>query len=256
MGQTDDTLRPLVLVVTADDHKRVLLGEYLTNVGYGVFTVPGIETIAPTLKDKRPYAVAIDNQVAAGCGVQGLRELRSRIPARVPIVLFSLPVEGSFRFGLFSEQSPSPEPARPRLVDAIRPSHQPLGKEVKKVLVVDDEPAVSELLARALLDKGFQVIQAFDGSKGLESAVRCHPDVIVLDLSLPEYDGVQVMERLRSDPATSDIPVLIHTGTTLNEEERQKLAGHAYSITSKTDRESLLADLQRLDETSLSTVEL
>ncbi len=107
---------------------------------------------------------------------------------------------------------------------------------------------MSELLAKTLLYKGFQVVQAHDGAKAIELAARCHPDVIVLDLSMPEYDGIQVVERLRNDRATEKIPVLIHTGIALNEEDRQRLAGHAYSITSKTDREGLLADLQRLNE--------
>jgi CheY-like chemotaxis protein len=67
---------------------------------------------------------------------------------------------------------------------------------------------------------------------------------------MPEYGGAQVMERLREDPSTSRIPIIIHTGIALDEQERQRLAAHAYSITFKPDREGLLADLQRLEEAS------
>ena len=241
-------LRPQVLVVTADAWKQAVLGEYLTGAGYGLAVIADVESLATTSKRQRPYAVAIDDQAVAGCDRQELRDLRSRIPATLPLVLFSITADGGLGFRLFSDQCAAPQPPWPRLIDAIRQTNRSRGSEVKTVLVVDDEPALSELLAKTLLYKGFQVIQAYDGSKGLELATRCHPDVIVLDLNMPEYDGIQVVERLRNDRTTEKIPVLIHTGIALNEEERQRLAGHVYSITSKTDRESLLADLQRLNE--------
>jgi CheY-like chemotaxis protein len=71
--------------------------------------------------------------------------------------------------------------------------------------------------------------------------------VIVLDFNMPEFDGIQIVEQLRAHPRTRDIPILIQTGTVLNEEERQRLAGHVQAITSKTERGSLLAELERLD---------
>jgi CheY-like chemotaxis protein len=132
-------------------------------------------------------------------------------------------------------------------MDAIRQTNTPTAKEVKTVLVIDDEPALSELMAKTLLYKGFQILQASNGKKGIEYATACHPDAIILDLNMPELDGTQVIEQLHSRPETKDIPILIHTGLALNEEERQRLAAHVFSITSKTDGESLLAYLDRLD---------
>jgi CheY-like chemotaxis protein len=184
-----------------------------------------------------------------------LRDLRSRIPASLPAVLFSIDSDGRLAFTLLPNPGLARTPAQPRLIDALRQTHKSTGKEVKAVLVVDDEPALSELLTKILLYKGFQVIQAYDGLKGLEFAKTCHPDVIVLDLNMPECDGIQVVEQLRGSPDTRNIPVLIHTGTILNEEERHRLAGHACSITSKTDQESLLAGLRRLDEAPAEKVE-
>ena len=255
-GQGEDILRPPVLVIAGDAHRQTLVSDYLTSVGYGVLSVLDIEGIGQTLKSQRPYALVIDDQLADGSGAQELHALRSRIRASMPVVLFSINAEGRLGFSLFSDEAAVHTPSMSRLGDAIRHPHKSSGKEVRAVLVVDDEPALSELLARTLLNKGFQVIKAFDGRRGLELAANCHPDVIVLDLSMPEYDGVEVLEKLRSNPASSSIPVLIHTGMVLNEEERQRLAGHAYSITSKLDREGLLADLQRLDELPAQRVEI
>jgi len=75
-----------------------------------------------------------------------------------------------------------------------------------------------------------------------------HPDVIILDLTMPECDGLQVVEQLRARPETQSIPILIHTGTALTEQERQRLATHVQSITSKTEPAALLANLERLED--------
>jgi CheY-like chemotaxis protein len=85
-------------------------------------------------------------------------------------------------------------------------------------------------------------------------ATSYHPDVIILDFTMPEFDGAKVVEQLRAHPRTKDIPILIQTGTVLNEEERQRLAGHVQAITYKTERGSLLAELERLDATSAEDV--
>jgi CheY-like chemotaxis protein len=73
------------------------------------------------------------------------------------------------------------------------------------------------------------------------------PDVIVLDLTLPDCNGVEVVQQLRADPSTRSIPILIHTGSALTEEERQRLAGDVQAVTSKTDHRGLLAELDRLE---------
>jgi CheY-like chemotaxis protein len=133
------------------------------------------------------------------------------------------------------------------LVDAIRCSVKTAGKKLKTVLIIDDEPALVELLTTTLLREGFRILQAHNGRRGVELARIHHPDVIVLDFIMPEINGSQVVEQLRATPRTRDIPILIQTGTVLKEEERHRLAGHVQAITYKTERGSLLAELSRLD---------
>ena len=257
-GLDDKILRPLVLVLTRIASQSASLGDYLTDAGYGVAMVSDTEGMAAALKSKRPYAVAIDDEVAQNFDAQALRDLRSRIPAKVPAVFFSLDGEERPGFSLFPGEWVPRTPVRSRLMDAIRQASGmggTSGKEVKTVLIIDDEPALLELLTKTLLQKGFQVIQASEGRRGFEFATACRPDVIVLDRSMPEYDGIQVVEELRARVETRNIPVLIHTGTVLKEEDRQLLAGHVYSITSKTDTQSLLADLDRLEGAPAEKIE-
>jgi CheY-like chemotaxis protein len=107
-----------------------------------------------------------------------------------------------------------------------------------------------ELLTMTLLQEGFRVLRAAHGRAGVEFATNYVPEVIILDFSMPEFDGIQIVEQLRAHPRTKNIPILINTGAVLNEEERQRLAGHVQSITSKTERESLLTELERLSALS------
>ena len=84
----------------------------------------------------------------------------------------------------------------------------------------------------------------------MELATNYIPEVIILDLNMPGFTGIQIVEQLRSHPRTKTIPILINTGAVLNEDERQRLAGHVQSITCKTEGESLLTELERLSALS------
>jgi DNA-binding response OmpR family regulator len=80
-----------------------------------------------------------------------------------------------------------------------------------KILVVDDEPDIVELIAYNLEAEGYAVITATSGLEALNRARAILPDLIVLDLMLPELDGVSVCEILRKLPSTAPIPVIILT---------------------------------------------
>ncbi len=130
------------------------------------------------------------------------------------------------------------------------------GKELKSILIIDDEPAILELLTHTLLAKGFRVLRALDSRTGMKLATIYFPEAIILDLIMPETDGIQIVEQLRAHPRTKGIPILIHTGTVLNEEDRQRLASQVQSITFKTEREGLLTELDRLSAVSDAGVEI
>ncbi|MBI4444578.1 MAG: response regulator [Acidobacteria bacterium] len=81
-----------------------------------------------------------------------------------------------------------------------------------KVMVVDDDPATRLVTAIVLEETaGFEVVQVESGLKAVEEARRELPDVILLDLVLPELDGPEVLQQIRSDEQTRSIPVILHT---------------------------------------------
>jgi PAS domain S-box-containing protein len=247
-GGGEDLLRPLILIVAEDDQTLRLAGSYLTGVGYGVAIVSKIQDLAATLRNNRPYAVVIDHKLTRQRTEHELRDLHARIPAGIPAVVFSSDAEGKSGFSLFNGERFPEALTRPRLIDAIGRTNTSSGKEVKTVLIIEDEPALLELLAKTLLFKGFQVLTAANGRSGIESATDSHPDVIILDLTMPDCSGIQVVENLSARPETQSIPIFIHTGTVLSEPDRQRLAAQVQSITSKTEPQSLLTKLEHLDE--------
>jgi two-component system phosphate regulon response regulator PhoB len=83
-----------------------------------------------------------------------------------------------------------------------------------KILIVDDEVDAVELLEFNLKPAGFDVVSALDGTQALDKAVKFLPDLILLDLMLPEMDGLEVCKLLRSEQATREIPIIVITAKT------------------------------------------
>ena len=78
----------------------------------------------------------------------------------------------------------------------------------KKILVVEDEKAISDILVFNLQREGYDTLAAYDGAEGLRCALEEAPDLILLDVMLPEMDGFEVCQRLKADKETEGIPVI------------------------------------------------
>jgi two-component system response regulator MprA len=90
------------------------------------------------------------------------------------------------------------------------------------VLVVDDEAAIVDFVRLGMRYEGYRVSAATDGRSGLEMAQQLVPDVIILDVMLPDLDGLQVCQRIRAQPATAHIPILMLTA---KDEVRDRVSG-------------------------------
>ncbi len=84
--------------------------------------------------------------------------------------------------------------------------------EKKKILIVEDEKDISAYLATLFDDNGYETVAAADGLKGLELAKTEKPDLITLDMAMPEQSGVRTYRQYRQDPEIAKIPVIIITG--------------------------------------------
>jgi DNA-binding response OmpR family regulator len=115
------------------------------------------------------------------------------------------------RSGASRTTDPTPGPARDAAAPSSSGSSSPARKGKRRVLVVDDEKDLVELITYNLGRNGFEVLTAFNGNDALDLAQREIPDLVVLDLMLPGLDGTEVARRLRGDARTVGIPIVMLT---------------------------------------------
>ncbi len=105
---------------------------------------------------------------------------------------------------------------------------------VGQVVVIEDDEGASTLMARILQAHGVQhVHQAFDGQSGIDLVNQVHPDLIILDLMMPNIDGFGVLDRLKADETLRNVPVVVVTAKDLTNDERSRLSGQVQSLLSK-----------------------
>lgn len=106
------------------------------------------------------------------------------------------------------------------------------GFERRKLLVIDDEE-ISRYLLRNLLAGPHEILEASCGREGLQQVIELKPDMVFLDLTMPDMDGVEVLNRLKADPATSSIPVVVVTAQTLEPDQEREMGRKTVAILSK-----------------------
>lgn len=120
-------------------------------------------------------------------------------------------------------------------------------KTGKKILAVDDEIAALHLLVDALKEEQYVVYTAADGKQGLEAARQKIPDVIILDVTMPKMDGFQVLQELKKDKRTMNIPVVMLTGRSEPENMEKGMHHFAESYISKPFQlEHLLKEIEKI----------
>jgi len=114
-----------------------------------------------------------------------------------------------------------------------------------KILIVEDNESSRDMLARRLTRRGYQVTSAADGKRGIAMAHEQSPDLIVMDMSLPEIDGWEATRRLKADPATRAIPIIALTAHAMASDRKKAMdAGCDDYHTKPVDFESLVRSLE------------
>ena len=117
--------------------------------------------------------------------------------------------------------------------------------EQATILVVEDNEWSRDLLARWLLRRGYHVLLAVDGREGISKARYLAPDLVIMDMSLPEIDGWEATRRLKADPTTRDIPIVALTAHAMaSDRQKAMTAGCDDYHTKPVDFESLLRSIQ------------
>ncbi|MDH4111641.1 MAG: response regulator [Actinomycetota bacterium] len=123
---------------------------------------------------------------------------------------------------------------------------------MRRVLVIDDEADVRLLYRVNLRHAGFEVLEADDGIRGIEATLEHLPDAVVLDLMMPGANGFQVLEVLRSNPDSADVPVLVLTAASQTDDLRRCYQLGADDVITKPFMPEALTDgISRMLESSL-----
>lgn len=115
----------------------------------------------------------------------------------------------------------------------------------KKILVVEDEPDLVLMLKERLKSQGYKVEAAFNGLEGIEKAKKIKPDLILVDVMMPELDGYSMTQRLKEDDLTTGIPIIVVTIKETMKELFQKLGVNDF-FTKPFDTEQLLSSIKNI----------
>ncbi|MHB1863989.1 MAG: response regulator [Gemmatimonadaceae bacterium] len=242
---------PLVLVVEDDAKSGELLSHYLSSVGYRVARAAnGVQALA-LARALRPDAITLDILLPDRHGHEVLALLKAQPETReIPVVVVSITENRELGLSLGAADWLVKPARREDFIAAMQRAANGAagraGDHVATVLVIDDEVAVLEFLTDVLSHQGFRVIAARGGREGMARAVDSAPDVVVLDLMMPDVSGFDVVRAIRAGDQGRDVPIVVFTVKDLTGRERAEL-GAVHAIVQKgRGREALLHALRTI----------
>ena len=235
-----------ILVVEDNHPASELLTHYLAEAGYHVVHAFDGEQALQMVRDLHPDAVTLDIMLPHKDGWEVLAELKSQAAtADVPVVIISMTDDRQLGFSLGATEFLTKPIDKNRLLETVS-RVVALRGDSRVVLVVDDEPKTVEMLSDLLRHHDFSVLQAFSGREGIDMTIEKKPDLIILDLMMPEVNGFLVVQRLREHPSAREIPILIFTAKDITDEDRRLLNSDIQAIVPKSGKEDLLRELEKL----------
>jgi CheY-like chemotaxis protein/nitrogen-specific signal transduction histidine kinase len=233
-----------VLVIDDDPAVRELLQRFLSKNGVRVVGAAGGEEGLRLARELRPTAITLDVMMPGMDGWAVLTALKADADlADIPVIMLTMVDDKNLGYALGASDYLTKPVDRDRLVAILRKYR---GEDrTRPVLVVEDEAVTCEMLRRMLEKEGWAVTAAENGRVALERVAEQRPVLILLDLMMPEMDGFQFVEALRTREAWRSIPIVVVTAKDLTAADRLRLKGYVEQILQKGAyrREALLAEV-------------
>jgi signal transduction histidine kinase/CheY-like chemotaxis protein len=186
-----------------------------------------------------PEAVILDLGITLERGWEILRVLKENPATRnLPVLFYSLASDqGSgalLEMDYMTKPIGSIDLARALAAQGFSGENDPAAAQ-KSILIVDDDPNILDLHARLVnsQSQNYRILKALDGREALRLVRQAHPDLVLLDLMMPEMDGFAVLEAMRVEESTRKIPVIVVTGQVLTEEDMLRLNSGVASVLGK-----------------------
>jgi CheY-like chemotaxis protein len=242
-----------ILVIDDDPTVRDLMARHLNQSGFAVETASNGQEGLHVAKSLRPDAITLDVMMPKMDGWTVLSALKADPElADIPVIMLTIVDNRAQGFALGATDYLTKPVDYKRLTKLLRKYNletSSVAKAAQKsVLVVEDELTIREMFQRVLVKEGWRSIAAENGKVALEKLAQSKPDLILLDLMMPEMDGFQFIAELRRYPDYRQIPVIVITAMELTEADRVRLNGGVQQVLQKGSysRDELLQEVHDL----------
>ncbi len=247
-----------ILVIEDDRVAAQLIQSQLTSAGYEVTVCEEPQNALEIAVELQPSAITLDIVMKPKNGWEVLSQLkRDTRTAQIPLIVISIVDQPSMGALLGADEYLVKPVDKAALLAALgrRISSRPATGPARPILVVEDDTPTREFVAEMLTAQGYAVVTASDGAQALARVAASLPELVILDLVLPEVSGFELLGEWRANPRTADLPVFVLTSKDLSQDEQSYLRTHAEALLLKQQpwQEVLLKQLERV--VSLSTLE-
>ncbi len=235
MSQSDEEPRTVLVI---EDDRRIweFIETTLTARGYRTVFAANGEAGLQKAQECRPTAILLDMFMPVKDGWSVLAALKSLPDIRdIPVIIMSMTDETDLDYNANVIEWIVKPVDRIELLGALQKCVNRTATKVETILLIDDDPKCAEIISKNLIVEGYKTLVGYSGLEGLEIAERIRPDLIVLDLMMPDMDGFEVMERLNANPDTKNIPIVINTAKDLTKDDQKRLQGKIENIFSKSN---------------------
>ncbi|MCB0037094.1 MAG: response regulator, partial [Anaerolineales bacterium] len=243
-----------VLIIDDDPMIQELIAHYLINAGYQVHTAANGNEGINLARQIKPNVIILDVFMPDIDGWTVLATIKNDAEiAHIPVILATVDDSKAQGFTLGATDYLTKPIDGKALIQKLQ-SNWHLDQN-QTVLIVEDNDTMRDLMRSILEPANLQVIEAVNGEEGLKAVAHTRPNLILLDLMMPEVDGFEFLTNLRDNPAWRDIPVIIVSVMDLSKEERQRLDGAVQRIIQKGqyNLEHLLSEIQKVIKTHITT---
>lgn len=243
---------PLILVVEDDLSTAELLTLHLSQAGYKVAHAFNGEEAVEKAKNLQPFAITLDVLLPKKDGWEVLQQLKSdQQTAEIPVIIHSIVDNKDLAFALGATDYLMKPLDKEALFSKLEELTISKGKRLLpiSVLLIESEEEVTNSFKEIFEQQGFLIYTALNGKRGIELANALRPAVILLDFTLPDMLGFEVIKIIKENPSTKDIPIFILTEKDISVEDRLTFVGKIERIVQKYafDTKELVGHIKELE---------
>ena len=237
-----------ILIIEDDEKNTKLMRVILEREGYRILSTTEARSGIDMAREHRPFLILMDIQLPGLDGLSATRMIKlDPVTRDIPVVGVSAhameeDIEKALKAGCngYITKPIDVHSFMERISEAVMKKDQKCARpgdvstaRTKRILVVDDNPLNVKLFSSKLAREGYETVPAYDGREALARVLEEPTDIVLLDLMMPVMDGFEVLEKLKSNPKTKNIPVIVITALTEAEERLNKLEAKADELLAK-----------------------